>query len=327
MGKTAIILAMVSICLCSCRSRDGGALLPNISGKPSEVLVVLRKELISDSIGKATSSILGDQFPYLPQIEPLFDVVFVTPEAFGAAYKSHRNILLYNIGNKVITSSISVANDVWAAPQTAVTISCPSYKEATLFIRSNRNRLVGIFEQAERERTIQAAYMHPNTGIADVLKTRCGIKMVIASGYKLNASSDNFVWISLETPKTSQGLVVYRFKHNAGVRITAQYLAQKRDELVQQIPGPTAGSHMITSCAIPPHLDSISHKQQLRWVLRGFWDVHQHPMGGPFISHAIIDARQNEVIVAEAYVYAPQGTKRNLLRQTEALLHTVEVME
>ena len=48
-------------------------------------------------------------------------------------------------------------------------------------------------------------------------------------------------------------------------------------------------------------------------------------MGGPFVSHSRVDEANGRVVVAEAFVYAPETLKRDLMRRMEAALYTLQL--
>lgn len=323
-----LLLAAVLLAVPSCRKGSSGdtTMLPNISGGVNDVLLVLRKELWNDTLGRSYKAILEDQFPYLPQIEPLFDIVQLPPDNFGSTFKSHRNIIRHNVGSNVDSVSLTIQKDVWAAPQTVVTVNSPTYKQLVPFIIANGERLVNIFEQAERDRDMQTARKYPELELEQRFQKR-GIRISIPKGYVLNTDTEDFIWISHETPKTTQGIIAYRFPYTDANTFTAEYLAKQRNAVVNQIPGPTDGSYMITSEVVPPALFPMTYRGGYRAVLRGYWDVARHPMGGPFISHSFIDEARQEVVTVEAFVYAPSKGKRDLMRQTEAILFSATVAE
>ena len=41
-------------------------------------------------------------------------------------------------------------------------------------------------------------------------------------------------------------------------------------------------------------------------------------MGGPFVSHARLDEKNNRVVVVEGFVFAPETDKRNFIRRIES---------
>ena len=47
-------------------------------------------------------------------------------------------------------------------------------------------------------------------------------------------------------------------------------------------------------------------------------------MGGPFVSHSFYSRDGKDIIVLEAFVFAPRYDKRQYLRQVESLLYSFE---
>ena len=48
-------------------------------------------------------------------------------------------------------------------------------------------------------------------------------------------------------------------------------------------------------------------------------------MGGPFVSHSVVDETNNRVIVVEAFVYAAGQKKGKFIRKLEASLYTLKL--
>ena len=48
-------------------------------------------------------------------------------------------------------------------------------------------------------------------------------------------------------------------------------------------------------------------------------------MGGPFVSHSVVDEMNNRVIVVEAFVYAAGQKKGKFIRKLEASLYTLKL--
>ncbi|MEW5845487.1 MAG: DUF4837 family protein [Bacteroidota bacterium] len=328
-NKFIVLLAAVVVVSPSCKKGSKGerTLLPNVTGNAHELVVVLPKALHNDSIGHCYSNILTEDVPFLPQREPRFDMIMIPPEAFTDIFKSHRNIIFNDVVKGAKEPKMSLKRDVWAAPQTILYISGPSYQSIQDLLVKERNNIVNIFEQAERDRVIQNAITYEEKPIRETLENKYGVSMYFPKGYRLNFDHDTIAWISYETPLTSQGVILYTFPYTEKNTFTVDYLLKKRNEFVKTIGGPTKGSYMTTSSFIVPQLTDMMYKNRYYGVMRGLWDVYKHPMGGPFISHITVDEQRQRVIVAEAYVYAPSKEKRNYLRQVEALLYTMEIVK
>ena len=63
-----------------------------------------------------------------------------------------------------------------------------------------------------------------------------------------------------------------------------------------------------------------------KWIeLRGFWDVENDFMGGPFVSYTTIDAASGNIVTLDCYVHSPKYGKRNFLRPLEHLVHLIKI--
>ena len=67
-------VALVALCAISCGNRKK-ALLPNISGKPGEIVTVISKADWEGSLGAVIRDTLCAEFPFLPQREPMYEIV------------------------------------------------------------------------------------------------------------------------------------------------------------------------------------------------------------------------------------------------------------
>ena len=90
------LAAMIALASCS-EEKKRKALLPNISGKAGEVIVVIDKGNWEGAVGNVLRDSLAQETPYLPQREPLFGLVNVPKNAFTNMFQIHRNIIVMNI--------------------------------------------------------------------------------------------------------------------------------------------------------------------------------------------------------------------------------------
>lgn len=71
-----------------------GRILPNVTGGAGEVLVVIDKFVWDGQTGESLKDILEEEFPALPQSEPLFGVTQITSASFDNVYRYHRSVVL-----------------------------------------------------------------------------------------------------------------------------------------------------------------------------------------------------------------------------------------
>lgn len=55
------------------------------------------------------------------------------------------------------------------------------------------------------------------------------------------------------------------------------------------------------------------------------WQMENDMMGGPFVSHQVVDEKNNRVIVVETFLYAPNKKKGDLIRKLEAALFSLKL--
>jgi hypothetical protein len=68
----------------------------------------------------------------------------------------------------------------------------------------------------------------------------------------------------------------------------------------------------------------FTHNGNYATEMRGLWKVENDFMGGPYIAISELDAANQRVINAFAFVYRPSKDKRNLLRQMEAMIYSLK---
>ena len=88
-------IAVTFLLLTSCT--NGPRLMPSISGKAGEVVVVVNKGYWESDPGIALRSILAVDQPFLPQREPIFTLVNIPENAFSSIFQVHRNIVIVSI--------------------------------------------------------------------------------------------------------------------------------------------------------------------------------------------------------------------------------------
>ncbi len=297
-------------------------------GRPYEMIVVCDQASWTGELGDTLRAVLMADVPYLNQPEPLYDVLRVLPSGFTKMIVNHRNILKVNIDKSTTKTQAAVQYDVTAEPQIVVTLQGPDAESLTDYISTNREEIVRVFEQAERDRSVKNARRHGNPGIESAIEKHFGVKMAVPTGYLLADDEDDFIWARYEYPKASQGFFVYSYPYDGPQSLTPEALVAARNRFAARIPGPSDGSYMITSEVITPDYRMFRLEGRLWCELRGFWDVEGDFMGGPFVSYTTVDTSTNRVFTLDCYVYAPdlnKPSKRNYMRGVEHLFYGIEM--
>lgn len=299
-------------------------------GRPYELIVVCPQMEWNGELGDSLRAVFTAPVPYLNQAEPLFDVLRVTERGFKDMIADHRNILKVVVDPEVQQAEAAVEYNVTSEPQIVVTLQGPDDKALVEYLSQNRNDLLHVLEQAERDRDVQAYTSFNNPGIEAAIRKLFGVEIKVPKGYVLAKQTDDFLWARYEYPTASQGFFVYSYPYEGPESLSLDALIKARNKFAALIPGPSDGSYMITSDAFEPAYRLFRLEGRLWCELRGFWDVEGDFMGGPFVSYTTVDTETNRVFTIDGYVYAPdlnKPRKRNYIRGIEHLLYTIHFPE
>jgi hypothetical protein len=262
----------------------------------------------------------------LPQDEPLFDLVKVPHDSFKSLFKTTRNIMQVRISPNLDTFGVSFQKNLWASPQSIVTIQAQNENEFEKIFDKNRNKIISYFLKAEKDRLTMNYTKYYERGIYNVLNDKFDITMNVAPGFQIAEQKKDFIWLRYETPDIAQGIILYTFPYVSDSAFTLGYQMKVRDSILKaNVPGPTKGSYMATERRVDQVYNVTKHNGNYATEMRGLWRLMNDFMGGPYISLAQLDIENQRVIVAYGYVYAPSKDKRNLLRQVEAMIYTLSL--
>ncbi len=316
-----LLLCVASLALSACKNT--GPLLPTVSGKAGEIIVVMEKHDWEDTLGSDVRDLLACDCPWLAQKEPLYNLVNVIPSAFAELFKVHRNIILFQVGPQIDSVGIIYKHDVWAAPQCVIQLSAPTAAQASELLKEKGPMIVSSIEQAERDRVIRNTLRYEEYTIYPQIAEIFGGSPHFPSGYKLRKATDTFAWIA-DDKQAYQDVFVYRYPVEDDPFTLDKIIAHRNAMLQENVPGMFDGTYMTTSEYFAPTLEYLKYRGRDLVQVRGMWEVQNDFMGGPFVSHSFYSPDGSEIIVAEAWVYAPQFDKRQYLRQVESVLYSWE---
>lgn len=322
--KKILILLAVAIAAVSCGNRRT-ALLPNISGKAGEIIVVMDKANWEGQLGNDVRELLGSDCPYLPIREPMFTLANIIPSNFDNMFKVHRNIVYFDIDPQVAEDKLSYMANRWASPQSVVYIAARSSQIADSLMKQGGSTIVNYIEQAERNRIISNNLHYEEHQLAEKVRESFGGSPHFPTGYKLKKKTDDFVWIADEKQYTMQGVFIYKYPAESGDGFKLdKIISQRNKTLKANVPGMFENTYMTTGDIPAPSIGYLKYRGRDFVEARGWWEVENDYMGGPFVSHSFYSPDGKDIIVAEAFVYAPKYDKRQYLRQVESILYSWE---
>lgn len=325
--RTAFLMLMSILLLASCNSKpkDREKYLPNITGNAGEVLVVINKGYWEGELGSTLREILAGEYPYLPQREAYFKLFNATPGGFTGSYLLHRNIVIVNVSPEVGTTGIRMSRNSWAKPQIIVTVSATTPEEASELITGNRELIINTIEQAERDRLIASSKKYEDKEVRMAVTENIGGSPYFPTGFTIKKNTPEFMWISQETTYVNQGILIFKFPYTDAEQLSPEYLKDKIYNLWQaNVPGMRENSYMTFNKVIEPGFRNIEYQGNTMVEMRGLWEVENDYMGGPFVCHIFPDRNRENIIILNAFVYAPKYDKRKYLRQVESIIYSFD---
>jgi hypothetical protein len=327
---SVIFFAVVTILSYSCKESgtpgSSNLILPNVSGSAGEVLIVMDPEAWKSRPGTILRETLEQEYPALTQPEPLFDVIQITPGAFDNVFRQHRTILIVNIAREQEKPELGYFENVWAKPQLIVRINAKDSYELESLLEREKDRLKNNLQSYDRKRLAELFNDTRDPAIRSAA-AKYNLSLAIPRGYNIDLSNEEFASFSIETPKTSQVILVYQVPLNGKDDLeTSRIISNRNNMLRKYTQGSRPGSYMTTASLFKPMTFDIRANGKELVELRGLWELHNGFMGGPFVSHTIIDPTRNMAVTVEGYAYNPNEKKRNMMRQLEAIIYSADFL-
>lgn len=166
-----------------------------------------------------------------------------------------------------------------------------------------------------------------NQKVFDRFKNKYDMLLYCPGGFNINKDTADFVWASYETRVDSRGFVFFQEPYENAAQLDYQVILDRVNEQLQRfIPGPLDSTWMALDMVTPMVAANYEYDgKHYAMLIKGLWQVENDYMGGPFVLNVVLDQKNNRVIYMMGYVYAPDGKKRNLLRQVEGILYSMKI--
>jgi hypothetical protein len=322
--RNVVIIFLIAVLSTSCDHGSGNS--SNSTGRGSEIIVVTKNNIWNGPIGDTVRSVLMQFMEGLPEAEPEFTLIFIPEQSFSKYLHTHRNILFIDINSEFKKSKVETLKNVWSHPQRVIKINAKSDTACINVFAKHASAIRELFTQSERARFSAITESSRNLEIEKLLLDDFGIKMIISKDFYKAKKSNEFLWLRSETNANSVGLMIYTFPYTDTSQMSPAVVLDIRDQFTKRyIPGPVDGSYMTLEREVmPPVARKIIFKEMFALESRGLWRTEGDFMGGPFINFTIVDAPRQRIIVFDGYVYYPNKSKRNYIRQLESSIWGAE---
>ncbi len=219
MRRSVLLLSIISIILVTgCTNQDDRGMLPMVTGKPGEVLLIIDPYLWNSNLGQFFTDFCNEPIEALPADEPSYTLIHIPYDGFNRIFKGHRNIIMTDISSQHTQPRIVVQRNVWAYPQLLIKVIGPKDSSTIAYLNENSTRLQNLLQVDERNRIIENYRKNRAKGIDERLKQQHNVSISVPAGYDVGVDSSNFVWLTHEVSRHDTGctdllLSIYRGKY------------------------------------------------------------------------------------------------------------------
>ena len=324
--KKSITVLCLSYLLISCM--DNTVVLPRSVGAFNKVIVVAKGSLWAGDVGDQIRNSFGELMVGLPQPEKTLSVGHVAPNGFTSMMRSNRNVLVIELSDK--TSYVKTTNK-YANPQTLIYLSAKDKMGLLSSLKEHMSEIIQTFKESDIK-VLQRSFYNKrvNDSMYKTLK-KLNISLTIPEEFKTVDDTGDFLWLrqhlksGIARGAGNNNILVYSMPLNDQT-MSSNNIISMRDQIGEKyIPGSKQGMYMITEAAYTPRTTKIEILGNDAFETRGKWEVKNDFMAGPFLNYAIIDKKNNRLLVVEGFTYAPSVNKREFLFELEAIAKSLKI--
>ncbi len=343
-----------AILLFSCNEDDTprDAYLPEANGQHGEILILMDNNLWDGSVGEAVIENLTQRAkgPYL-RPEPMFTYFRKEPQDLNHLNKLNRNILKFMIDTDSSYQKTAVFEErnYYAKNQLFLIVKDSDPGRLLAYAKNEMNEVIDQFNSFEKQQLIRIYKKEPNNGIKEISENKFGLSISLPKRSVLKTDKKDFLMVKHDRSKNllpndatksrggtfwvQQGFLFWSEPYQAETnQLSIDNVLQKRDSVLKyNVAGRVAGTYMATEYDpyYKPEGRIFEYEGHQAVEIRGLWKNDGEIFtggGGPFVQYTILNEARNQVVTVCGYVYAPKFDKREYIRELDAILNTINVL-
>ena len=329
-NRVLLFIAFVMAFSCGCTVRNT---LPEktTAGEAYDVVVICDDESWRGDLSYAVCDLLEESAPGLTRPQGYFNIVKqVAPRSASDIDRKYPNLFVVSINPTVDEATYAVSKNLYARPQTVVTVTAPSVASAVALFDEAEDAIREEFENGERNKSNRYYSVNPAELLMADVKEHTGLEMIIpAHFYNANTADKELLWYIRDYPARAQYIFAFKTPCDTTLPVDMQALSVMGaiDQKLATISSKGASGSYMRLSNEPSSMSfrsDIDINGRVWFEVRGWWEVANDFMGGPFVGYTTIDEKSSEALVVIFALYAPEDPQRNLLRELEHLIYTTK---
>jgi hypothetical protein len=320
-------------------------------GKVNQLLVISDTVLWNSPVGDTFFYYFSAPYILLPQPEPIFDVVQMTPAqlAMQPLKKEFRTIIFLadlndensatarfvrsDLGPEKLVEiqkskgyNVTVGQDKWAIKQLLFYVN--GYGEDKLIecIAANFPAIGRKINERDEETVKSTAYQGgEDSKLEGEVFSKFNLNLKIPKGFKQAKfdGNSNTLWLRSDEREIVSNIMVHKLPYKDKSQLTKAGIKKIRDEISGIVTTQQPNTYMrINDVDLPLFVENKTINNAYTLQAKGIWDIVNDFKGGPFVSNLMLNTKTNELILVDGFVFAPGKDKRNYMQELELVLAT-----
>lgn len=351
-----IFVVVISLVSWGCDSENGSSSTkPKARGAIGEIILAIDSTKWDGPVGQTIRDIFQEDVEGLIREERLFDIRKVDPRAMTRILRMATNIVYVTTfddrksGSQRINSQFSKeakeqaaadpsrymlrSEDEFAQGQEVIYLFGNNEEELVQNLMANKDKIQNLFQVRERNRLGKALFNRKNS-TAKSLAQDFGLDLNIPASYQVAKEENNFIWLrqpTISTDRPDISIYVYATDYKSEEQLFPENVLALRESITKQhIYGDpkNRNSYIVTERGYPtPVFNSFNIRGNYAVEVRGGWKTNNLSMGGSFLGYVIVDSEKGKLYYMEGFVYYPNETHREAIREIETILLATEVLK
>lgn len=327
-------------------------ILPKANGKAGNVLVSVDDKLWEGGLKAIFDTVFSKNAigPFIHP-EPFFDYLQQDPTVINQLGRKNRNFLrvILDDSKAYNETEVIVKKDHISEGQIYIVVKDSDKARLFSFFEKELPTYISVFDDQETERLVHDYSINNNFAFDKVAKKRFGISISVPSSADFKADLDSVIYALDKNSKTygdnpdtgvkggtywaKKGIIIWESDFvDASSMLPSNLLVERDSTLKYTVKGTMEGTYMATEYykTRKPVFTEIAIDGTKAIKIEGLW-IHagneEASGGGPFIQYSIQHPTRNTIVHVSSYIFALHFEKRELIRQVNAILKTITIVD
>lgn len=306
------------------------SMLPRAHHDPGRILIVAEPLVWAGAAGEAFRAIFLKAMPSLPQPEPFFTLLHVSPAALSPTLKKRDKIIILSVDQQRAAAH-QLMNDRFARGQSLLFVTADTVTDLAVHVETHGLAFRKYFVQKDKAQLAKELFSKRNKKVEEWLQQTYRIAIKLPHGYAVAKSikeeGSHFLWLRNYTQTLDKNIWMVSIPFTDELTEQAVGVWRARFAKKYMRDSEKKSIYLAEQSVIAP-LAQATHFHQMHAVeYRGLWRLSDYSNGGPFLGYAFVLPAVKKLYYIEGFVYCPAKDKRYFMYEMEIILRTLNISQ